>query len=161
MVILGISLGTGLIRIKLRAWTAAAQSRVMMAIIHRKSSQPAATSNVLMIRRRPYQDTVAILRLSRRPEFASCVFWRDCIPVVSVGPREELDKDVAVAIFCLAAFGCAMAGVSILMKSSKSWAHAASIRMQLNQTRCVGPAFDVDQISQVAVRIISSDTEGG
>ena len=73
----------------------------MIAIINRKSSPPAAADNVLMISRRPYQDTVALLRLSRRPEFASCVFWRDCIPVVSVDPREELGKEVAVAIVCL------------------------------------------------------------
>jgi hypothetical protein len=103
-----------------------------------KKLQPAATNNMLMIRRRPYQDMVAILRLSGRPEFASCVFWRECIPVISVGPSEELHKEVAVAIFCLATFGCSMAGASILMKSSRSWAQAASVRLQLNQTRNIG-----------------------
>jgi hypothetical protein len=51
MIILEISLGTDLIRIKLRTWTAAAQSRVMIAIINRKSSQPAVADN--MLRRTP------------------------------------------------------------------------------------------------------------
>ena len=125
MVILGISLGTGLIRIKWRTWTLAAQSRVTIAMINRKSSQPAATNNMLTIRRRPYHDTVAILRLSGRPEFASCVLWRDCLPVVSVGPREALDKEVVVVNFCLATFGCSMAIASTLVRSGRSRAHAA------------------------------------
>ena len=82
-------------------------------------------NNMLTIRRRPYHDTVAILRLSGRPEFASCVLWRDCLPVVSVGPREALDKEVVVVNFCLATFGCSMAIASILVRSGRSRAHAA------------------------------------
>jgi hypothetical protein len=56
-----------------------AQSRVMIARIHRKISHPAATNNILTIKRRPYQDTV---RRCARSEISSLVVCGDSVPIV-------------------------------------------------------------------------------
>jgi hypothetical protein len=60
------------------------QSRVMIARIHRKISQPAATNNMLTIKRRPYHDTV---RPCARSEISSLVVCGDSVPIVFLTSR--------------------------------------------------------------------------
>ena len=50
-----------------------AQSKVMIARIHRKISYPAATNNILTIKRRRCHDTAVALRRSRRLDVASLI----------------------------------------------------------------------------------------
>jgi hypothetical protein len=64
-----------------------AQSRAMIARIHRKTSQPAATNNILTIKRRPYHDTGASVRRCARSEISSLVVCGDSVPIVFLTAR--------------------------------------------------------------------------
>jgi hypothetical protein len=64
-----------------------AQSRVIIARIHRKISQPAATNNILTIKRRPYHDTAASVRRCARSEISSLVVCGDSVPIVFLTAR--------------------------------------------------------------------------
>src|SRR5665213_511972 len=59
-----------------------AQSAVMTARINRKISHPAATSNVLKIKRRPYHDTASAFRRCRRLDgVPSIARGGDCVSI--------------------------------------------------------------------------------
>jgi hypothetical protein len=70
----------------------------MIARIYRKISHPAATSNILTIRKRPYHDTAAAGRWYVRLEFPFLVVCGDSAPIVSLTARGGAVEAIVMAL---------------------------------------------------------------